>query len=92
MDAVFFVLLASGASIGLAMGWGLLSQRSGCAILCSAPFLIFGIIALEPFVTGQRQSSTAGLAIPFGTFWVALAAAAGAIIGAITHWIVDRMR
>jgi len=90
MEHIFIALLSMGALLGFAMGWGRLSGKIGCALLCAVPVLMFALIRIEPMVTGERQSSTAGLAIPFGTLWVGLAAAAGVVIGVIVRLIAKR--
>jgi hypothetical protein len=87
---LFIALLSFGALLGYAMGWGWLSQWIGCAFLCAVPAFMFALITIEPMVTGERQSSTAGLAIPFGTLWVGLAAAAGVVVGVIARLIAKR--
>tara|TARA_E500000305_G_scaffold111363_1_gene123027 strand:- start:662 stop:931 length:270 start_codon:yes stop_codon:yes gene_type:complete len=84
------VLLSFGGLLGFAMGWGWLSQRIGCALLCTVPAVMLALITIEPMITGERQSSTAGLAIPFGTLWVGLAAAAGVVVGVIGRFIAKR--
>ncbi|NQZ47110.1 MAG: hypothetical protein HRT63_06245 [Erythrobacter sp.] len=48
------------------------------------------LLVIEPMITGERQSSTAGLAVPFGALWMALSAAGGALIGAGARWLKDR--
>ena len=86
--APFFLILAG--AIGFAMAWGTLSQKIGCAVLCAGPFLLYALLVIEPMITGERQSSTAGLAVPFGALWMALSAAGGALIGAGARWLKDR--
>ncbi|WP_301752111.1 hypothetical protein [uncultured Erythrobacter sp.] len=90
MNILFIALLSFGGLLGFAMGWGWLSQRIGCALLLAVPAFMFALITIEPMVTGERQSSTAGLAIPFGTLWVGLAAAAGVLVGVISRVFAKR--
>ncbi|MDC0886656.1 hypothetical protein OAS19_02565 [Altererythrobacter sp.] len=85
-----YFLIASGAAVGFAMGCRWLSHKVGCLILALVPFAIFGMLLLEPVVTGRRQSSTASLAIPVGTFWIGAAAAAGILMGLLVRWLAKR--
>ena len=87
---LFITLLSFGGLLGFAMGWGWLSQWIGCALLCTVPAIMLALITIEPIITGERQSSTAGLAIPFGTLSVGLAAAAGVVVGVIGRFIAKR--
>jgi len=41
-------------------------------------------------LTGERQGSTAALAIPFGTLWIGLAATAGVLLGVIGRMLAKR--
>lgn len=88
VDLVFIALLILGGGLGFAMGWGALARKWGCAFLCVTPFLIFAVSLLEPLVTGERQSSTASLALFFGPLWIGVAAAAGSMAGALAHRLV----
>jgi hypothetical protein len=90
MDHIFIGLLCISALLGFAMGWGRLSQKIGCALLCAAPVFLFAMIRLEPMLTGERQGSTAALAIPFGTLWIGVAAAAGVLLGVIGKMLTKR--
>ncbi len=90
MSFIVIALLFSGALIGFLMGWGTLSRKLGCAVLCATPVLMLAMIIVEPMVTGVRQSSSAGLAIPFGSLLVGLSAAVGGIVGAIAYRIAKR--
>ncbi len=90
MELIAPLLLILAGGLGFAMAWGALSQKIGCAVLCAAPFLLYALLAIEPMITGERQSSTAGLAVPFGALWMALSAAGGALIGAGARWLKDR--
>lgn len=90
MSFIEIALLFSGALIGFLIGWGSMSRKLGCAILCATPVLIFAIITVEPIITGVRQSSTAALAVPFGSLWVGLSAAVGGIVGAVASRIAKR--
>ena len=90
MDLVYIALLAAGLAVGFSMGWGAVPQKIGCSFLLAVPAILFAILWLEPFLSGERQSSTAGLAIPIGSFWVGVAAAAGVLIGGITRPLVER--
>ena len=90
MEAVFPILLALGGLVGLAMGWGALTPRLGCGALIAAPFILLGILWLEPVITGERAQSTAALALPFGSLWVGCAAAVGVTLGGFGRWLKDR--
>lgn len=92
MDLFFISLLGLGGVLGIAMGWGVLARKWGCAFLCSTPFLIYGLITLEPLVTGTRQSSTASLAIFIGPLWIGAATAVGSIVGALAYQLIRRER
>jgi len=84
------MLLGIAGALGISMGLGRLQHKFGCALLCTAPFLLFVMIAIEPAITGERQSSTAALAIPFGTFWIAAAAASGILVGGVISCLAKR--
>ena len=87
---ILWLLLGGSFLVRATMGMRKIPQKIGCAMLCTVPFLIFGLITLEPLVTGVRQSSTAGLAIPFGTIYALASAATGSLFGMLIVWLRQR--
>ena len=90
MELIAPLLLILAGGLGFAMAWGAPSQKIGCAVLFAGPFLLLTLFSIKPMITGERQSSTAGLAVPLGALWMALSAAGGALIGAGVRWPKDR--
>jgi hypothetical protein len=84
------LIIGVGGTVGFVMGWGFLSQKTGCVLLIAVPILIIVIIVLQPLITGERQNSTAGVAISIAGFMVGTAAAVGAIVGKAARWLNSR--
>ena len=89
---VFIFVLCIGVAIGFAMSWGVLSQKSGCALLLAVLILIIVAFALEPVITGERQRSTAAVSLIFSALGFGLAAAIGAATGTLARWFRSRKR
>ena len=87
---IFVYIICFGGIVGFAMGWGFLSKKAGCSLLFAVLILIIVALVLEPMITGERQRSTATVAVPLGGIGVGLGAAAGAIFGMLAHWLACR--
>ncbi len=89
-SVLFILIIGFGGTVGFVMGWGFLSRKTGCALLLAVPILTIVVIVLEPIITGERPSSTAGVAIPIAGFLAGTAAATGAIAGKAARWLNSR--
>ncbi len=90
MAFIFFVCI--GATIGFALGWGFVSWKTGWALLLAVLILMVAAFLLEPAITGERQRSTAAVGLVFTSVGFGLAAAIGATIGMLAHWLGSRKR
>lgn len=87
---IFIFIICFGGIVGIAMGWGFLSQKIGGALLLAVPIFLIVAFALEPVITGERQRSTAGVGLFLTILGISLAAAIGSAVGMLGHWLNSR--